>query len=80
MAAGSSDAAQSLLGKTVTAVGGAMYRTHRVLHARQAVALPDGADAAEGASLFVNPMTVQAFVETMRADSRAGRPAGPVGG
>jgi len=66
VAAGSSDSAQALIGKTVTAVGGAMYRTHRVLHARQALSLPDGAAAAEGASLFVNPMTVQAFLETMQ--------------
>lgn len=64
--AGSSEAAQSLLGATVTAVGGAMYRTHRVVHARQALPLPDGATASEGASLFVNPMTVQAFLTTMR--------------
>jgi len=66
VAAGSSGAAQALLGKTVTAVGGAMFRTHRVLHARQVLPLPDGAEAHEGASLFVNPMTVQAFLETMR--------------
>jgi len=66
VAAGASEAAQSLLGATVTAVGGAMYRTHRVLHARRALPLPDGAPAAEGASLFVNPMTVQAFLTTMR--------------
>ena len=66
VAAGSSEQAQALLGKTVTAVGGAMYRTHRVVHHRRALPLPDGADAAEGASLFVNPMTVQAFLTTMR--------------
>ena len=71
VAAGSSDAAQALLGQTVTAVGGAMYRTHRVLQTRHALPLPDGTAAAEGASLFVNPMTVQAFLETMRAEGHS---------
>ena len=68
VAAGGSDAAQALLGRTVTVVGGAMYRTHRVMNARMALPLPEGAPAAEGASLFVNPMTVQAFLTTMRAE------------
>lgn len=68
VAAGASEAAQALLGRTVTMVGGAMYRTHRVLNARAVVPLPEGAAAAEGASLFVNPMTVQAFLTTMRAE------------
>ncbi|MCO4773928.1 MAG: NADH oxidase [Deltaproteobacteria bacterium] len=72
VAAGASDAAQSLLGRTVTAVGGAMYRTHRVVKARRALPLPQGAAAAEGASLFVNPMTVQAFLTTMRAEGHTG--------
>lgn len=68
VAAGSSDAAQALMGKKVSIVGGEMYRTHRVMNAMMAVPLPDGAEAKEGASLFVNPMTVQGFVNTMRAE------------
>lgn len=68
VAAGSSDAAQALMGKTVTIVGGEMYRTHRVMPATMCVPLPEGAPAKEGASLFVNPMTVQGFVNTMRAE------------
>jgi NADPH2:quinone reductase len=71
VAAGSSGAAQALLGKTVTMVGGMMYRTHCVVKARDVLALPDGADAAEGASLFVNPMTVQGFVNTMRGEGHS---------
>ncbi|VAV89169.1 Possible NADH oxidoreductase [hydrothermal vent metagenome] len=66
VAAGSSDAAQALLGKTVTIVGGEMYRTHRVMPTMMCMPLPDGAAAKEGASLFVNPMTVQGFLNTMR--------------
>lgn len=69
--AGDSDAAQRLLGKTVTVVGGKMYRTHRVMKANMAVPLPDGAEAIEGASLFVNPMTVQCFLETMRDEGHS---------
>jgi len=66
VAAGSSDAAQALLGQTVTMVGGSMYSTHRVVNARMVLPLPEGAKASEGASLFVNPMTVQSFLTTMR--------------
>jgi NADPH:quinone reductase len=68
VAVGASDAAQALLGKTVTIVGGEMYRTHRVMPAMMCVPLPEGAAAKEGASLFVNPMTVQGFLNTMRAE------------
>jgi NADPH2:quinone reductase len=71
VAAGASDAARGLLGKTVTIVGGMMYRTHRVMKAREALPLPEGAAAAEGASLFVNPMTAQAFLETMRSEGHS---------
>jgi len=68
VAAGASDAARALMGKTVTLVGGKMYRTHRLAKAREALPLPEGADPAEGASLFVNPMTAQGFLNTMRAE------------
>jgi len=67
-AAGSSEEAQALLGRTVTLVGGGLYRTHRVVNARHALPLPEGAPAVEGASLFVNPMTVQAFLATMHQE------------
>jgi len=72
VAAGSSDAAQALLGKIVTIVGGEMYRTHRVMPVMMCVPLPDGAVAKEGASLFVNPMTAQGFLNTMRAEGHEG--------
>ena len=72
VAAGSSDEAQALMGKTVTIVGGEMYRTHRVMPAMMCVPLPEGAAAKEGASLFVNPMTVQGFLNTMRAEGHEG--------
>ena len=55
--AGTSPAAQALLGKTVAILGGAMYSQYRVMRASQCLVLPTGTTAAEGASCFVNPLT-----------------------
>lgn len=66
--AGSSEAAQALLGKTVSAVGGAMYAQYRLLKASDCQPLPAGTTAAEGASWFVNPLTALGMTETMKAE------------
>jgi NADPH2:quinone reductase len=66
--AGASDDAQALLGKMVAIVGGAMYAQYRSVKAKQCLALPAGTSAAEGASCFVNPLTSQGMVETMRLE------------
>jgi NADPH:quinone reductase-like Zn-dependent oxidoreductase len=68
VAAGSSAAAQALLGKMVAIIGGAMYSQFRVIKAADAMALPDDITAAEGASAFVNPLTALGMVETMRSE------------
>jgi NADPH2:quinone reductase len=68
IAAGASDAAQALLGKSVAALGGAMYSQYRCVPVAQCLPLPPGASAADGASSFVNPMTALAMVETLRAE------------
>jgi len=68
VAAGSSDAAQALLGKTIAVIGGAMYSQYRCVPLAQCLALPEGASAAEGASSFVNPLTALGMVETMRRE------------
>jgi NADPH2:quinone reductase len=68
IAAGSSPAAQALLGKTVSMVGGAMYAQYRCVHLAQCLPLPEGTTPEDGASWFVNPMTALAMVETMRAE------------
>jgi NADPH2:quinone reductase len=60
------------VGRRVGMLGGAMYSQYRCLRATDCLALPEGATAAEGASCFVNPLTAQAMVETMR---REGHPA-----
>lgn len=70
--AGSSDAAQALLGKRVTGLGGEMYSQYRMLNVAQVMELPAGATARDGASCFVNPLTALSFVETMRAQGRKG--------
>ena len=70
--AGSSPAAQALLGKMVACLGGEMYSQYRMLNVAQCLALPDGTSARDGASCFVNPLTALAFVETMRAQGRTG--------
>jgi len=69
--AGSSDAAQALLGKTVAALGGAMYSQYRCIPVEQCLVLPDGVPPAEGASSFVNPLTALGMVETMRRESHS---------
>ncbi|HEX7864047.1 MAG TPA: zinc-binding dehydrogenase [Variovorax sp.] len=66
--AGSSPAAQALLGKTVAAIGGAMYSQYRCLAATQCLELPAGTAPSEGASCFVNPLTSLSMVETMRME------------
>ncbi len=66
--AGSSAAAQALLGKTVALIGGAMYAQYRAIAAAQCLLLPDDATPADGASCFVNPLTALGMVETMRRE------------
>ena len=68
VAAGSDPAAQALLGKLVAGIGGAMYAQYRTLKAADALVLPPGATAADGASCFVNPLTALGMVETMRRE------------
>ena len=71
VAAGSSDAAQRLLGKTVAIAGGAMYAQYRAIDAGACLVLPEGATARDGASSFVNPLTALGMVETMRREGHS---------
>jgi NADPH:quinone reductase-like Zn-dependent oxidoreductase len=66
--AGSSEAAQALMGKTVSMIGGGMYAQYRLLNAADCQALPAGTTAAEGASWFVNPLTALGMTETMKRE------------
>ncbi len=71
VSAGSSEAAQALLGKSVAVVGGAMYTQFRVMPAIQCLVLPEGTSTAEGASCFVNPLTALGMVETMNLEGHS---------
>ena len=66
--AGSSSAAQALMGQTVAMIGGAMYAQYRTIKAADCLPLPAGTTPAEGASCFVNPLTSLGMVETMRRE------------
>jgi NADPH2:quinone reductase len=66
--AGTSEAAQQLLGKTVAVLGGSMYAQYRTVPVDQCLVLPDDVSPAEGASCFVNPLTALGMVETMRRE------------
>jgi len=68
IAAGDSDSAQALMGKTVAMAGGEMFAQYRCMKAVMCMELPAGTTAAEGASSFVNPLTALGMVETMRAE------------
>jgi NADPH2:quinone reductase len=68
IAAGSGASAQALLGKTVGLLGGAMYSQYRCVDVAQCLELPAGVSAVDGASCFVNPLTVLGLVGTMRRE------------
>jgi NADPH2:quinone reductase len=63
--------AQALLGKTVSAAAGAMFSQFRVLKQHEVIVLPEGISAEQGASVFVNPMTVLCMLETMRREGHS---------
>lgn len=68
VAAGDSELAQSMLGKTVGILGGAMYTQFRALKAKQCLVMPEGTTPADAASCFVNPLTALGMTETMKAE------------
>ena len=72
IAAGPDPAAQALVGRKVAAIGGAMYAQYRTVRATDALPLPQGASAADGASCFVNPLTALSMVEVMRLEGHTG--------
>ena len=61
-------AAQHLMGKRVACLSGGMFTQYRKLRAADCTVLPDELSSVDGAALFVNPLTVGGFVETMRRE------------
>ncbi|KAI9032460.1 NADH oxidoreductase [Hyaloraphidium curvatum] len=77
VAAGSSDAAKALLGKTVGVWGGGMYSQYRVLRASgdllpQCLPMKEGITPTQAAACFVNPLTALGMVETMKLENHKG--------
>lgn len=66
VAAGSN--AQALLGKTVAVIGGGLFAQYRRAKVSECIPLPAGITPAQGASVFVNPMTAMSMVDNMRRD------------
>tara|TARA_B000000460_G_C21457334_1_gene366467 strand:- start:203 stop:988 length:786 start_codon:yes stop_codon:yes gene_type:complete len=52
----------------VATLGGAMYAQYRMTRVDQCLVLPEGTTAVEGASCFVNPLTVLGMVGTMHLE------------
>jgi NADPH2:quinone reductase len=72
VAAGASEAAQALMGKTVALIGGEIYAEYRCLAAMACMVLPEGTAPEDGASCFVNPLTSLGFTETMKLEGYKG--------
>lgn len=68
IAAGSSDDAQALLGRTVGFVSGHSYSQYQTLPAQACLAMPEGTTPEQAAAPFVNPLTALGMVETMRLE------------
>ena len=66
--AGEGDYAQSLMGKTVALLGGALYAQYRCVPAASVLPLLPEHTAKDGASCFVNPLTALCMLETMRLE------------
>ncbi|HWK61188.1 MAG TPA: zinc-binding dehydrogenase [Eoetvoesiella sp.] len=60
--------AAALRGRRVGIYGGAMYADYRKISMDHVIPLPEGASAADGASMFINPITALGFVETARRE------------
>jgi NADPH:quinone reductase-like Zn-dependent oxidoreductase len=66
--AGSSPAAQALMGKMVAVASGSMYSQYKLAKAVEVLVLPSGTTAQQAASCFVNPLTALSMVEVMRRE------------
>lgn len=69
--AGAAPQAQALVGKTVATWGGSMYAHFKTQKADQCLVLHDGTSPEEGASCFVNPLTVLGMLSTMRLEGHS---------
>ncbi|MCC6201597.1 MAG: NADH oxidase [Gammaproteobacteria bacterium] len=66
--AGSSAAAQALLGRTVAVMSRALFSQYRLVRADQCLVLHPGTTPRVAAAAYLNPQTAMAMVETMRLE------------
>ena len=66
VSAGTSQAAQALLGRHVAIWGGGMYVRYKKVCVANTLALPDDVSPVEGAAAFINPLTALGMIEVMR--------------
>lgn len=68
IAAGDSESAGALIGRTVASFSGAMYSQYRTVKAADCLVFGPDVAPHEAASCFVNPLTALGMVETMRRE------------
>ena len=68
VSAGSAPEAQQLIGRTVAVLAGEMYSQYRKVRAQDCLVFSKETSARDAASAFVNPLTSQAMIETMRRE------------
>lgn len=68
VAAGESEAAKALVGKTVAVLSGACYAEYVCVPIQACMLHNEGTTAQQAASSFVNPLTALGMVETMRME------------
>jgi len=68
VSAGDSDAAQALIGKTVSLLSGASFAQYCCVPMQSCIVHNDATTARQAASSFVNPLTALGMVETMKLE------------
>lgn len=71
VAAGESDAAQAMIGKTVGVLSGATYADYCTVPVQACIVHKDETTAKQAASSFVNPLTALGMVDTMRMEGHS---------
>ena len=71
VAAGDSDAAQALMGKTVAVLSGATYAEYCCVPVQACMTHNEGTTATQAASSFVNPLTALSMVDTMKMEGHS---------
>jgi NADPH:quinone reductase-like Zn-dependent oxidoreductase len=71
VAAGESEQAQALLGKTVAVLTGAVYTEFACVPIQACIVHNEGTTPKQAASSFVNPLTALSMVETMRREGHS---------